>query len=274
MNTEASIVLFLVALILVVFVYVQRVLLRPRMAQKPIEDKSLVETEAEQEMPVDLRDEIDSTAEVYWWVDLTRGAEIGPFAIVGMLPRDKEVHKLKSRIGARAIIRSHTVIYAGNVIGDDFQTGHGALVREENEIGNNVSIGSHSIVEHHVKIGNNVRLHSNVFVPEFSILEDDCWLGPNVVVTNARYPRSKNVKAELRGAHIKRGAKIGANATLLPGVVIGENALVGAGAVVTRDVPDGAVVVGNPARVIKNVHELAAYAENVREQHETLESEK
>ena len=192
-------------------------------------------------------------------VHLGDDAIIGEFAIIGEPPRGKAPGELETRIGARALIRSHTVIYAGNVIGDDFQTGHGALVREENHIGNNVSIGSHTIVEHHVTIGDNVRLHSNVFVPEFSILEDDCWLGPNVVVTNARYPRSRNVKEQLRGAIIKRGAKIGANATLLPGVTIGENALVGAGAVVTHDVPDGAVVAGNPARVIKRIENITEY---------------
>lgn len=187
---------------------------------------------------------------------------VGAFCIIGEAPRGKQAGELETRFGARAVIRSHTVIYAGNVIGDDFQTGHGVLVREENEIGNHVSIGSHSMVEHHVKIGNHVRLHSNVFVPEFSVLEDDCWLGPNVVVTNARYPRSQKVKEQLQGAHIKRGAKIGANATLLPGVVIGENALVGAGAVVTHDVPDGAVVAGNPARVIKHIDEIPEYKTN------------
>lgn len=186
-------------------------------------------------------------------------AQLGAFVILGEPPRGKIAGELETRIGARALIRSHTVIYAGNRIGDDFQTGHGVLIREENEIGNNVSIGSHTIVEHHVKIGNDVRLHSNVFVPEFSILEDGCWLGPNVVVTNARYPRSRGVRENLRGAHIKRNAKIGANATLLPGVVIGENALVGAGAVVTRDVPAGMVVVGNPARVIKRIEAIAEY---------------
>ena len=184
---------------------------------------------------------------------------IDELVIIGTPPRGKAPGELETRIGARAVIRSHTVIYAGNVIGDDFQTGHGALVREENHIGNNVSIGSHTIVEHHVTIGDNVRLHSNVFVPEFSILEEGCWLGPNVVVTNARYPRSHNVKEQLRGAIIKRGAKIGANATLLPGVTIGENALVGAGAVVTHDVPDGAVVAGNPARVIKRIQDIEEY---------------
>lgn len=184
---------------------------------------------------------------------------IGPFVVIGEPPRGKAPGELATRIGARAVIRSHTVIYAGNVIGDDFQTGHGVLVREENQIGNRVSLGSHSVVEHHVVIGNGVRLHSNVFVPEFSILEDECWLGPNVVITNARYPRSRNVKEQLRGATIRRGAKVGANATLLPGVVIGENALVGAGAVVVEDVPANAVVVGNPARVVKRVSDIEAY---------------
>jgi acetyltransferase-like isoleucine patch superfamily enzyme len=200
-----------------------------------------------------------SFQQIYPNVFFADEATLGDFCIIGEPPRGKQDGELETRIGARAVIRSHTVIYAGSVIGADFQTGHGVLIREENEIGNNVSIGSHTIVEHHVKIGNNVRLHSNVFVPEFSILEDACWLGPNVVVTNARYPQSREVKANLRGAHIKRGAKIGANATLLPGVVIGENALVGAGAVVTHDVPDGAVVVGNPARVIKDVSEIPEY---------------
>jgi acetyltransferase-like isoleucine patch superfamily enzyme len=151
------------------------------------------------------------------------------------------------------------VIYAGNRIGARFQTGHSVLIRELNEIGDDVSVGSHSIVEHHVRIGNRVRIHSNVFIPEFSILEDDAWIGPNVVVTNALYPGSPSAKSDLRGAHVMRKARVGANATLLPGVTIGRDALIGAGAVVVRDVPDGKVVVGNPARIIKDLRELAAY---------------
>ncbi len=209
--------------------------------------------------PIEEKPQMPKSARMFARVEFGADAIIGDFVIAGQPPRGKRAGELETRIGARAVIRSHTVIYAGNVIGDDFQTGHGALVREENQIGNNVSIGSHTIVEHHVTIGDNVRLHSNVFVPEFSVLEDNCWLGPNVVVTNARYPQSRTAKENLKGAHIKRGAKIGANATLLPGVTIGENALVGAGAVVVNDVPDGAAVVGNPARVIKQVQEIEDY---------------
>lgn len=209
--------------------------------------------------PMETTRQISKSARVFPRVNIDAETGIGDFCIIGQPPRGKRAGELETRIGARALIRSHTVIYAGNIIGEDFQTGHGALIREENEIGNNVSIGSHSIVEHHVKIGNGVRIHSNAFIPEYSTLEDDCWIGPNVVVTNARYPRSRDVKESLQGATIKRGAKIGANATLLPGVIIGENALVGAGAVVVDNVPAGAVVVGNPARVVKAIEEIKEY---------------
>ena len=163
------------------------------------------------------------------------------------------------RIGKDARLRSHTVIYGGSVIGDNLQTGHGVLIREATTIGDDVSIGSHSVVEHHVTIGNRVRIHSNAFIPEYSILEEGSWVGPNAVFTNARFPLSPTAKDELAGPHLQRGAKIGANATLLPGVVIGRDALVGAGSVVTKDVPGGAIVVGNPARVIGSVSDVPAY---------------
>jgi acetyltransferase-like isoleucine patch superfamily enzyme len=182
---------------------------------------------------------------------------LGAFTIVGEVPTGKPDTDLPpTTIGDNANIRSHTVVYYGNKIGRNFQTGHGAMIRELNDIGDDVSVGTGSIVEHHVRIGDRVRLHSHVFVPEYSVLEDDCWIGPHVVLTNARYPKSPRAKDELVGPHIERGAKIGANSTILPGVRIGENALVGSGSVVTKDVPAGAVVVGNPARVINNVSNL------------------
>ena len=93
-------------------------------------------------------------------------------------------------------------------------------------------------------------------MPEYSELHDDAWLGPNVVLTNAKYPVSPGVKESLEGPVIGKGAKIGANATILPGVKIGANALVGAGSVVVKDVPANSVVVGNPARVIKELNNL------------------
>jgi acetyltransferase-like isoleucine patch superfamily enzyme len=197
-----------------------------------------------------------TTYRLYENVSLGAGSEIEDFCIVGTPPRGKKDGELATTIGEGAVIRSHTVIYAGNVIGKAFQTGNKVNIRESNRIGNHVSIGTLSVIEHHVEIADNVRIHTQVFIPEFSILEEGCWIGPNVVFTNAKYPVSPGVKDQLVGPVIRKGAKIGANATILPGVVIGENALVGAGAVVAKDVAPGAVVVGNPARVISHISAL------------------
>jgi acetyltransferase-like isoleucine patch superfamily enzyme len=156
-------------------------------------------------------------------------------------------------IGDNAVIRSGTCIYAGNRIGSNFQTGHKANIRELNTIGDRVSVGTLSVVEHHVHIGDDVRLHTQVFVPEYSVLEAHAWLGPNVVLTNALYPQHPNVKHSLRGPTVRTHARIGANATLLPGVDVGAYALVGAGSVVTRDVDARTIVAGNPARFLRAV---------------------
>lgn len=150
-------------------------------------------------------------------------------------------------IGGGAKIRSGTVIYEGSKIGDYLETGHNAVIREENIIGNNLSIWSNSIIDYGCKIGNNVKIHSNCYIAQATVIEDDVFLAPGVMVANDKYPVSKNFE----GPIIKRGAKIGINATILPGVTIGEGALIGAGAVVTKDIPPRAVAYGNPAEVKK-----------------------
>lgn len=199
------------------------------------------------------------TALIHSGVFLGRDSVLMDYVIVGVPPKERLPGEIETYIGANAIIRSHTVIYAGNKIGVNFQTGHDVMIREMNEIGDDVSIGTHSVVEHHVIIRNQVRIHTDVFIPEYSILENGAWVGPSVVFTNAPYPLSPDAKDNLKGPHLMELAKIGANATLLPGVVIGRKALVGAGSVVVQDVPDGKVVVGNPARVIGDVIDLKAY---------------
>ena len=205
-----------------------------------------------------------TTYKIHENVTLGENSIVEDYCILGTPPRGHQEGDLPTRIGEGAVIRSHTVIYAGNVIGRGFQTGNKVNIRESNEIGDNVSVGTLSVIEHHVKIGNNVRIHTQAFIPEFSVLEDGCWIGPNVVLTNAKYPLAPGVKESLAGPVIGKGAKIGANATLLPGVTVGENALVGAGSVVVRDVPPGTVVAGNPARVIRQVSELPYGAVGVR----------
>ena len=172
------------------------------------------------------------------------GLEVQPFCVLGVDPADAP----PLVVGESARIRSHSVIYRGTTIGDRFQTGHGVLVREHTTMGDDVSIGSHSVVEHHVEMGDGVRIHSGCFVPEFSILEAGAWLGPGVIVTNARYPNRADTKDQLDGVHLGPGATVGAGVVLLPGVRVGAGALIGAGAVVVHDVPDGATVVGNPGR--------------------------
>jgi len=197
-----------------------------------------------------------STPKIHPNVKIGADAQLGEYVIIGMPPRGRETGELETVIGANAVIRSHTVIYAGNHIGDDFQTGHGVMIREENEIGDNVSVGTNSVIEHHVVIGEGVRIHSQAFIPEYSRLEHGCWIGPNVVLTNAKYPLSPDAKKDLKGPTVGPRAKIGANATILPGRKIGADALVGAGSVVVDDVPARTVVAGNPARVIKQIADL------------------
>lgn len=199
---------------------------------------------------------MNDTIKVYSNVEIGNGAKIGEFVVVGEPPRGRERGELKTVIGDNAIIRSHTVIYAGNKIGINFQTGHGVLIRECNSIGENVSVGSHSVIEHHVSIADNVRIHSNAFIPEFTKLEEECWIGPNAVLTNARYPKSQGVKKQLLGPTIRKRAIIGANVTILPGVIIGEGALIGAGSVVSKDVLPNTVVVGNPIRIINKTTDI------------------
>ena len=200
------------------------------------------------------------TQKIHPNVKLGANVHIGDFVVIGEPPKGAASGELETIIGDNATIRSHSVIYAGVTIGRDFQCGHGALIREHTTIGDAVSVGSHTVIEHRVRIDDRARVHSQAFIPEFSVLEAGSWVGPNVVFTNAPYPLGAGAKDSLVGPTLRAGAKVGANSTLLPGVTIGRDALVGAGTVVVRDVADGEVVVGNPARVVNRVDKIGAYA--------------
>ena len=118
-------------------------------------------------------------------------------------------------------------------------------------IGRDCNICSHCFIENRVVVGDRVTVKCGVQLWDGVTLEDDVFVGPNVTFTNDLQPRSRNSEANLLSTLVKKGASIGANATILPGLTIGEGAMVGAGAVVTKDVPPGATVVGNPARPVR-----------------------
>ena len=117
-------------------------------------------------------------------------------------------------------------------------------------IGENCNICSHCLIENDVIIGNNVTVKSGVQLWDGLVIEDDVFIGPNVTFTNDKRPRSKQYPKDFPKTIIKKGASIGANSTILPGLIIGENSLVGAGSVVTKNVCSSAVVFGNPAREV------------------------
>ncbi|MBM4135415.1 MAG: N-acetyltransferase [Nitrospira sp.] len=198
---------------------------------------------------------------VYPNILIGEGTLIEPPSIIGKPPRGAaEGGELLLTIGRNGHIRPFSTLYAGSTIGDNFQTGQGVSIREDNIIGNNVSIGTNSVLEFGNRIGDNSRIHSNCFMEMVTI---GCYVfvGPNVVFTDDPHPMGCPKYKECKGgAIVEDFARIGANSTILPGVRIGKNSLIGAGSVVTKDVPENAVVAGNPAKIIKTVDELTCVA--------------
>jgi len=202
---------------------------------------------------------IDPGCTVYENVRLGDGTDVQGPSVLGKPPRGATPGQLELVIGKDGIIRPFTTIYAGSTFGDSLQTGQGASIREENVVGDDVSIGTNAVLEFGNKIGNRVRIHSLCFL-EMVTIEDDVFVGPNVVFTDDPHPMKCPRYLEcLGGVTVKRLARIGANSTILPGVTIGENSLIGAGSVVTKDVPDNMVVAGSPAKIIKSIDHLECY---------------
>jgi acetyltransferase-like isoleucine patch superfamily enzyme len=170
-------------------------------------------------------------------------------------PTGRSIADRTLRIGSGANIRSGTVVYVGTTIGRGLQTGHNVVIREENVIGDNVGIWSNTVIDYGCRIGNNVKIHNNVYVAQFTTIEDDAFLAPGVSIANDMRPLCAEC-THAGGPTIKRGARIGVNVTILPRVTVGEYALVGAGSVVTKDVPPYAVVYGNPAREAMSVDDI------------------
>lgn len=188
-------------------------------------------------------------------VDVGKGSLVDVGVILGYKPaRGKNVDSLK--IGEGATIRSGTVIYGGSVIGNNLQTGHNVVIREENLIGDAFSIWNNSVIDYGCKIGVGVKIHCNCYVAQFTVIEDLVFMAPGTTIANDIHPGCDLSSKCMRGPHIGRATQIGVNVTILPYVEIGEGCLIGGGSVVTKDLPPHSLAYGNPARVIGDVSSL------------------
>jgi acetyltransferase-like isoleucine patch superfamily enzyme len=166
-------------------------------------------------------------------------------------------------LGADARLRSGTVLYDGTTIGRCLETGHGVIIREGCEIGDDVSVWSNSVIDYGCRIGDRVKIHCNCYVAQYTELEDDVFLAPGVTIANDLYPGDERSAQLMSGPRIGAGAQIGINVTILPYVRIGASALIGAGSVVTRDIPAGTVAFGNPAVIRRAAAKLRGMDERV-----------
>jgi acetyltransferase-like isoleucine patch superfamily enzyme len=158
-------------------------------------------------------------------------------------------------IGARVTVCAGAVVFAGTSIGDEAILGDQCHVRERSRIGESAVIGRGSAVDNDVVVGARVKVQTGVYLTAFSTVEDDVFVGPCAMTTNDDTMARHGDEYALRGATLRRACRVGGGAVLTPGVEIGEEAFVAAGAVVTRDVPPRGVAMGVPARVVREVGE-------------------
>jgi len=203
---------------------------------------------------------VAETAVVYPGTVIGDGCQILDYAVVGKQPTLSPRSTAKREplapleLGAGTIVSTGAVVFAGTKLGERVIVGDQACIRERVEIGADVVIGRGSLVENDTTIGRGTRIQAEAYVTAYSTLEEDVFIAPCVVTTNDNFMgRTERRKELLKGPTIRRGARVGGGAVICPGVEIGEEAFVGAGAVVIRDVPARKVVVGNPARVLRDV---------------------
>lgn len=189
-------------------------------------------------------------------VHIKRNTYIGARCILGEYLVDFYNDRINKHhplvIGENSLIRSETIIYGDNTIGNFFQTGHRVTIREHSEIGHHVRVGTLSDIQGYCRIGNYVNLHSNVHIGQKSNIHNFVWIFPYVVLTNDPTPPSET----MLGVTVNEFAVIATSSTILPGINIGKDSLVGAGAVVTKNVEDKTIVVGNPAKVVGDITKI------------------
>jgi acetyltransferase-like isoleucine patch superfamily enzyme len=204
--------------------------------------------------------EVGDNVVIYPGTVIGDGCRIADNAVIGKQPtlsprstaRREELPPLE--LGPGSVISTGAVVFAGTKIGARVIVGDQACVRERCVLGDDVVVGRGSLVENDTTIGALTKIQANAYITAYSTLEDNVFIAPCVVTTNDNYMGRTEKRRELvRGPTIRRGARVGGGAILLPGVEIGAEAFVGAGAVVLSDVPPRTVVVGNPARELREV---------------------
>jgi UDP-2-acetamido-3-amino-2,3-dideoxy-glucuronate N-acetyltransferase len=188
-------------------------------------------------------------------VRLGDGCVVGKPPVLGPRSSASGAAPGPARLGDGVSIGAGAVVLAGAVLGDRAVVGDQAHVRERASIGEGTVVGRGVSVENDVVVGARVRLQTNAYVTAWSVVEDDVFVAPGVITANDPTAGRRRAGEELRGPTLRRACRIGAGAVLLPGVEVGEEAFVGAGAVVTADVPARAVVIGVPARMVREVPE-------------------
>ena len=206
--------------------------------------------------------EVHPTATVYPGTVLGEGVRVLENAVVGKQPAlgPKSTAKRDplppAVIGDRTIISTGAIVFAGSTIGGACIIGDQSCVRERVVIADDVVVGRGSLVENDTTIGAGTRIQADAYITAYSTLEDDVFIAPCVVTTNDNFMgRTERRRELMKGPTIRRGARVGGGAIICPGIEVGEEAFVGAGAVVTKDVPARKVVVGSPARVLRDVPE-------------------
>ena len=204
--------------------------------------------------------EVGDNVVVYSGTVIGDGCRIADGAVLGKQPalsprstaRREKLPPLE--LGPGTLVSTGAIVFAGTKVGARVIVGDQACVRERCSVGDDVVIGRGSLVENDTTIGALTKIQADAYITAYSTLEDNVFIAPCVVTTNDNYMGRTEKRRELvRGPTIRRGARVGGGAILLPGIEVGEEAFVGAGAVVLKDVPPRTIVVGNPARVLREV---------------------
>jgi acetyltransferase-like isoleucine patch superfamily enzyme len=205
---------------------------------------------------------IAETAIVYPGTVIGEGCRILDYAVVGkhptLGPRSTTVREELPplELGPETIVSTGAIVFAGTRIGARVIVGDQACIRERCEIGDDVVVGRGALIENDCAVGDVTKIQADAYITAYSTLEDNVFIAPRVITTNDNFMgRTERRHALRRGPTIRRGARVGGGAVLCPAVEIGEEAYVGAGAVVVKDVRPGVVVVGNPARELREVSE-------------------